>query len=139
MHLSSTLIQGLRNRLHLKIAPTGFIGNHKNRMVFGTNSNFEIWERKLKTERFSWKSDDFLVYQMFLFKIQILNEKDKSTCFYDLSLDFLVFGFSKFLKTWTFWIVTDRFLMNRRNRTGMVLLIFTITQSGFHRYLNTCF
>jgi hypothetical protein len=47
---------------------------------------------------------------------------------------FLVFIFSRFLKYWIFWIVTDRFSMNRRNW----FLQISQKPTRFHRYLNSC-
>jgi hypothetical protein len=47
---------------------------------------------------------------------------------------FPVFIFSRFLKYWIFWIVTDRFSMNRRNW----FLQISQKPTRFHRYLNPC-
>jgi hypothetical protein len=40
----------------------------------------------------------------------------------------IFFGFSKFLKYLIFWIVSDRFSVNRRKWTGPVLLVFAVSE-----------
>jgi replicative DNA helicase len=61
------------------------------KISFLQNSIFEIWEKKTKNS-FPGLS---IVFDRFLFKIQILNENDKST---GLSHGFSDFSFFKILK-----------------------------------------
>jgi hypothetical protein len=83
-------------------------------VVFSYKIQFLKFEETPKTERFSQfinRSFQFIdrfsiiflsVLRWFLFKIQILNEKDKPIGFSGLSLDFPRVFFSKFLTIWFF-------------------------------------
>jgi hypothetical protein len=87
----------------------------------------------MKTKRFSRLSLGFLplFIQNSNFEWKIVNRSVflvYRLVFLVYCLIFLVIYFSKSLKIWIFGIVTDQFLINRINRTGLFLSVFTIAE-----------
>jgi hypothetical protein len=91
------------------------------------NFVFKIWEKKWRSSGF-WLSTD--IWPVFVLKFKFWIKKGKPT-------SFLVYRsvFQHFSKFEFFWIVTDEFSVNRRNRSRLVFLVFT-KPTSFHSYLN---